>query len=122
MNILEPFHDWDDMVELDARVNIFSEDAPADYLYVIVSGEVELKRRGESLGVEKAGGMIGMLALVPGATRSATAETRTPVRLARLDREQLESVVQQNAQFSMHVMKVLANRLRAVDRFITDRM
>ena len=122
MNILEPFHDWDDMVELEARANVFSEDTPADYLYVILSGEVELKRRGESVGVEKAGGIIGVLALVPGATRSATAETLTPVRLARLNREQLENVVQQNAQFSMHVMQVLANRLRVVDRFITDRM
>ncbi len=122
MNILEPFHDWDDMVELDARVDIFSEDAPADYLYVIVSGEVELKRRGESLGVEKAGGIIGMLALIPNATRSATAETLTPVKLARLDRRQLEMVVQQNAQFSMHVMEVLANRLRAVNRYVKDRM
>ena len=122
MHILELFHHWDDMVELDTGAKIFSEDTPADVLYVIVSGEVELKRRGESLGIEKAGGVIGMLALFQDATRSATAEALTPVRLARLDRKQLETVMQQNAQFSMHVMEALANRLRAVDRFIKDRI
>jgi CRP-like cAMP-binding protein len=121
MKFLELFRDWDDTLELDAGSIIFSEGGSADVLYVVLSGEVELKRRGDSVGTEKTGGIIGMMALIPGATRNATAEALTPLRLARLDRAQLEEVIQQNSKFSMHVMAILANRLRAVDRYITER-
>ena len=59
MRFLEMFRDWDDMVELDAGTVIFSEQDPADAMYFILSGEVELTFRGEILGTEKKGGFIG---------------------------------------------------------------
>jgi CRP-like cAMP-binding protein len=49
MNMIELFHDWKDVVEYPARTVIFSERDPADVMYVIFSGEVELSLRGEPL-------------------------------------------------------------------------
>ena len=119
MNMIELFHDWKDVVEYPAKTVIFSERDPADVMYVIFSGEVELSLRGEPLGAEAEGGIIGEMAMINAATRSATATTLSKVRLARVDRERFRELVNNNGEFSLHVMSVLANRLRALDNFIT---
>jgi CRP-like cAMP-binding protein len=119
MNMVELFHDWKDVVEYPAKTVIFSERDPADFMYVIFSGEIELSLRGEPLGAEAEGGIIGEMAMINAATRSATATTLTKVRLARVDRDRFRELVNNNGEFSLHVMAVLANRLRALDNFIT---
>jgi CRP-like cAMP-binding protein len=119
MNFLELFRDWEDIEVFRARTVIFSERDPAEIMYVILSGEVELTLHGEPLGAEGKGGIIGEMAMINAATRSATATTLTKVKLARLDRDQFRALVGENAEFSLHVMAVLANRLRAVNNYIT---
>ena len=76
MEFLKTFHNWQDIGEHPARTVIFAEGDPAEYLYVILSGEVELSMRGAVLEVEKTGGLIGEMALFESATRSSTAEKR----------------------------------------------
>ena len=119
MRFLEMFRDWEQMVEYDARTVIFSERDPADVMYVILSGEVELTLHGEPLGAESEGGIIGEMAMINAATRSATATTLSKVKMARLDRDQFQALIADNSEFSLHVMAVLANRLRAVDHYIS---
>jgi len=122
MNFLEIFRDWKDTVEYKAQDVIYSEGDPASALYIVLSGEVELTLRGESLGVEKAGGVIGEMALISAANCSTTSRALTDVHLARLDRDQLTLLASQNSEFSMHMMSALAHRLRVVDRFISARL
>ena len=120
MNFLEMFRNWEDVLEFNAGSVIFSEREPADVMYVILSGEVELTLHGEPLGAEGKGGIIGEMAMINSATRSATATALNKVRLARLNREQFGGFIGENAEFSLHVMAVLANRLRAVNNYITS--
>jgi len=122
MKFLELFRGQDDLVEFDAQTVIFAEGAPVDVMYVVVSGEVQLTLHGERLGVEGEGGIIGEMALIKSATRNATATALTDVKLARLDRERFEGLISNNSEFSLHVMSTLANRLRAVDKYITSHM
>jgi CRP-like cAMP-binding protein len=119
MRFLEMFRDWKNTEEYDARTMIFAERDPADVMYVILSGEVELTLHGEPLGAEGEGGIIGEMAMINSATRSATATTLSKVKLARLDRDEFKSLITDNTEFSLHVMSVLANRLRAVDQYIS---
>ena len=119
MGFLEMFRDWQDVVEYRAKSVIFSERDPADVMYVILSGEVELKLHGEPLGAEGEGGIIGEMAMINSAPRSATATALSKVKLARVTREQFRKFVSENTEFSLLVMAVLANRLRAVDQYIT---
>ena len=116
------FHSWKDTREFGAGECIFAEGDPADAMYVILSGEVELILGGEPFGVEAAGGMIGETALLGAGSRSGTANARTDVRLARLDREQLKELMSKNTDFALHVMAGLASRLRAVDRYISTHL
>ena len=119
MRFLEMFRDWENTEEYDARTVIFSERDPADVMYVILSGEIELTLHGEPLGAEREGGIIGEMAIINSATRSATATTLSKVKMARLDRDQFKALIADNSEFSLHVMAVLANRLRAVDHYIS---
>ena len=119
MRFLDMFRDWENTEEYDARTVIFSERDPADVMYVILSGEIELTLHGEPLGAEGEGGIIGEMAIINSATRSATATTLSKVKLARLDRDEFKALIADNTEFSLHVMAVLANRLRAVDQFIS---
>jgi len=119
MRFLEMFRDWENTEEYDARTVIFSERDPADVMYVILSGEIELTLHGEALGAEGEGGIVGEMAMINSATRSATATTLSKVKLARLDRDEFKALIADNTEFSLHVMAVLANRLRAVDQYIS---
>lgn len=122
MRFLELFSDWGDTVDLPAGTVIFSEQAPADVMYVVLSGDVDLSLHGKPLGAEGAGGVIGEMAMLDSAMRSSTATARTAVKLARLDREQLKKIARDDAEFSLHVMSALANRLRSVDTFISTQL
>ena len=119
MKFLKMFRGWEDVVEYRAQTVIFSERDPADMMYFIISGEVELTLRGTPLGAEKEGGVIGEMAMIDSATCSVTATARTDVKLARLDHDQLRGFIAEHTEFALHVMAVMANRLRAVDEYIT---
>ena len=119
MEFLKKFRNWKDIEEHPVQTIIFAEGCPAEYLYVILSGEVELSLRGEVLEVEKTGGIIGEMALFESSTRSSTATALTDVELARMDREQLTGMMKESSEFSQLLMAMLANRLRAVNNYIS---
>lgn len=119
MKFLEQFRDWDDLVEFPARTVIFSEKDVADVMYVIIKGEVELTLHGEPLGMEGEGGIFGEMAMINETNRSATATSLTKVKLAKLDHDTFREFVEKNTDFALHVMAVLANRLRAINEYIT---
>jgi CRP-like cAMP-binding protein len=116
------FRNWKDIREAGAGEILFAEGDPADAMYFILSGEVELKLGGEPFAVESAGGMIGETALLGSGSRSGTATARTDARLARLDREQLKKLMGSDTDFALHVMAGFANRLRAVDTYISTHL
>lgn len=122
MEFLKMFSHWKEVEEHKAQTVIFEEGTPADALYVILSGEIALNLRGERLGVEGVGGIIGEMAISPSATLKTTATSLTDVRLARLSRYQLNMLMAKNTEFSLQVMATLANRLRAVNQYITTQI
>lgn len=119
MEFLKMFSHWKEVEEHKAQSVIFEEGASAEAVYVIMSGEVALSLRGERLGVEGFGGLIGEMAIAPSAALTTTATAITDVKLARLSNYQLRMLMQKNTEFSLHVMVTLADRLRAVNQYIT---
>jgi CRP-like cAMP-binding protein len=119
MKIPGKFKTWQDTESHPAGSVIFSAGDTADVTYLVLSGEVELTIRGESLGIEREGGIIGMMATDESATRSATARALSEVRLALINREQLNGLMLDDREFSMHMMTKMVNRLRSANKFIT---
>lgn len=116
------FYDWPDLQEFTAGNTVYSAGEPADTLYFIRAGKVELSLHGVSLGIEKRGNIIGEMAMMKSARQSVTASVVSDVKLARIDRKQLKRLIKNNNAFSIHVMSALAKRLSDVDRFITNQI
>jgi len=118
MNMLDYFRDWGDVVEFPKGSVVFRELDPADYMYVLLDGEVEITLRNEPLGAELAGGVIGEMAMINDSTRSATATAISNARAARINREQFRDIIAGNPDFALHLMQVIANRLRVADHLL----
>ncbi len=119
MEFLNLFRQWQDVVEHDAEAVIYLERDPADVMYVILEGQVELQKGGKRLSLENEGGIIGEMAMVESGKRNATAIAATGVKLACMDAERVKAMVRKHPEFSLHLMSTLANRLRSVDDFVT---
>ncbi len=119
MQMIELFEDWEDQVEYSKGEVIFREGDMADVMYVLTQGEVEISLRGEPLGAELPGGIIGEMALINAKFRSATATAIRPSTLARIDKDQFRALISANPDFALHLMEVLANRLRVANTLLT---
>ncbi len=123
MNALqELFGSWADTAAYSGGSVILSEDATADVVFVVLSGELELSLRGVSLGRVTAGGIIGEMAMIGSASGSPTAHAVTDVRLARLDRDQFNRMIANHPEFSLHALAAMASRLRAMNAFVGDQL
>lgn len=118
MLMMELFGDWPDQVEYKKGEVIFNEQEPADFMYVITRGEVEVTLKGEPLGAELPGGIIGEMAMINDKRRSATAVAIQPSTLARINRDQFREMIIKSPDCALHVMAVLANRLRVANMLL----
>jgi CRP/FNR family cyclic AMP-dependent transcriptional regulator len=112
MDLLEVFKDSDDLVKLAARSVLFEEGGEADFMFVIVKGDISLSLRGTEIAIASQGAIIGEMALVSSDARSATATAVTNCLLASIDLHSFRLLVQHTPDFALHIMNVLAGRLR----------
>ena len=94
---------------------IFEEGTPGDVMYVVLEGQVEVMVRGKSIAKVSRGEIVGEMALVDAKARSASALAITDCKLAVVGEQQFLLLVQQTPAFALHVMRVLATRLRRMD-------
>jgi CRP-like cAMP-binding protein len=91
---------------------IFAAGEPADFMYVVKKGQVDLLKGHEVIETVGPEGFFGELALVDSGRRSATARARTDCELAPINDEQFQFMVAQTPFFSLVVMREMAARLR----------
>ena len=112
MNLLSLFENSRHIEEFPAGTTIFAEGTPGDLLYVILTGKIEVSLQGELLDTLGPGDIVGEMALIDASTRSATAVAKSDCRLAVIDERRFLYMVQETPYFSLHVMRVLVQRLR----------
>ena len=122
MTFQKLFHNWQDVEEHNTGDIIFTAGDKAEFLYFLMSGEVELTLHGQTLEKETPGGVFGEMAMIKSSAQNATATAIGDVKLARVDRKSLKKVIKGNNGFSFHIMSTLAKRLKAVDEFIIDQI
>jgi CRP-like cAMP-binding protein len=93
---------------------------PADHLFVIQSGEIELSREGPGghRGVARLGpgDFFGELGVVLGARVSTRAIAVKATRVLQLDRETLESMCLAQPEIAIRMIRVLVSRLIEAER------
>lgn len=101
--------------EFPAGAVLFEEGQPGHDMYIIVSGEIEIRRQvGGServLAVLPAGEFFGEMAILNGRPRSATAVARTTARLFVIDGTTFEAMLRARPEIALRLIKALASRL-----------
>lgn len=116
LDVVKLFHLHSDVAELAAGETIFEQDTPGDVMYVVLDGTVELSIDGKAFETAGPGDIVGEMALIDVPVRSATAVARTVCRLAVVDEPRFLFMVREHPYFALHVMSVLAERVRRTDR------
>jgi CRP-like cAMP-binding protein len=98
-----------------AGTTIFNTGDPRDAMYAVLEGEVDILVHGKLVETVGKGGIFGEMALIVGENRTATAVAKTDVKLVAVDERRFLFLVQQTPNFSLHVMRVLTERLRSMD-------
>jgi len=94
---------------------LFAEGAGGQSMYVVRSGTVRIGSGNTVYEDVDAGGIVGEMAIIEDAPRSANATALTECEVAEIDRKRFDFLVQQTPHFARNVMKVLSRRLREMN-------
>src|SRR5205085_4808464 len=104
-------------VSLDAGEFLFSEGDAADALYIVKKGVLRVLSGSTVYETVRVGGIVGEMAIVEQrARRSASVIAGTHAELIKIDTPQFLALVAQRPDFSLEVMRVMARRLRVMNR------
>jgi CRP/FNR family transcriptional regulator, cyclic AMP receptor protein len=112
MNLASIFQNSKYAADYPAGTTIFAQGEANDVMYVVLAGELELQRGGLAFETLTAGAIVGEMAMIDKAPRSATAVAKTDCRLVPVDEKRFEFMVAQTPSFAVHVMRVIVDRLR----------
>ena len=87
----------------------------SDVMYVVIAGEAEIWLGEKVIYTAHAGALLGELGLIDHAPVSADVVARTDCRLVKIDKRRFLFLIQQTPNFALDVMKVIAERLRAMN-------
>jgi CRP/FNR family transcriptional regulator, cyclic AMP receptor protein len=102
---------------------IFSEGEIGRNMYVILDGEVEIRKKtGKNshkvLVSLKAGDFFGEMAIIENKPRTATAVAKVTSSLIALDTDAFYTMVEKSSDFAVKMIKTLSSRLRKADLLI----
>ena len=95
---------------------IFSEGDAAHELFVIQSGEVEIRLGNRALETLPQYSIFGEMALIDANPRSATAVAASDVKLVPVTEKQFLFLISNTPHFALNVMRIMARRLRAMNK------
>jgi CRP/FNR family transcriptional regulator, cyclic AMP receptor protein len=112
MNLRNIFQNADGVQEFQAGATIFARGTPGDVMYVVLDGELEIRTGSGFVDAIGSGDIVGEMALIDSEARSATVVAKSDCRLVPVDKKRFLFMVQETPFFALHVMRVLADRLR----------
>jgi CRP-like cAMP-binding protein len=97
---------------------IFRQGDPAEELYIVKSGKVEIRLGNRLLDTLPELSIFGEMALIDHRPRSATAVAATDATVVPVSEKQFLFLVSRTPHFALNVMRVLAQRLRTTNSVI----
>jgi CRP-like cAMP-binding protein len=116
---MDSLQDFSDLFRNEATVTVkagetlFRKDDEPDGFYVLMSGSLRIANGNIVYEDLAPGGMVGEMALIDRSPRSATVTALVDSEVVKLDLRRFLYLVQQTPYFSIRVMSVLTQRLRA---------
>lgn len=94
---------------------IIEKGKPGNYMYLVVSGEAEIRVGDEVLEVVERDGIIGEMALIDSPMRSATVIASSDIALTPIDRWKFLYLTRRQPEFALYIMEVMSRRLRMMN-------
>jgi CRP-like cAMP-binding protein len=102
----------DQPLTFEAGQYLFKQGDPASEMYVVRTGSVTLEAAGRTLETVGPGGVIGEMALIDPAPRSATAVAGDGCTVTVVNEYTLLELVRKVPGLSLEIMRIMAGRLR----------
>ncbi len=112
MDVLEVFRDSVKARTYQAGEQVFGQGESAAEMYVVLSGRIDIRVGGQTVESLEPGSVFGEMALVDDHPRSADAVASVESRLEPIDKDWFRHLVRKSPDFGLHVMGVMAKRLR----------
>ena len=109
------FDNETDVVALQPGEELFRKGDAAHHVYIVKSGKLQIFDGNRILETVKAGGILGEMALISDDARSATARAIGECVVIPIDQKRFLFLVQQTPFFALKVMRVMCDRLRAMN-------
>ena len=121
MNLEELFRHETNLQRLPAGKLLFEQGDPSNKLmYVVMSGSVEIIVNNRVVDKAGTGAMLGEMAMFEDETRSATIRAECDCELVPIERRKFMFYIQHMPEFALHIMLVLAERLRRTNAHLSD--
>ena len=114
-NFLGLFGSDTEVVTLAPGEALFNKDEPGRLMYVVKSGDLQILDGNYVYETVSVGGIVGEMAIVDGSPRSATVRAIQPSIVIPIDERRFLFMVQQTPFFALRVMRVMTERLRAMN-------
>lgn len=120
MTEINIFRHSPDARDIPAGELLFDQGDSGDAMFAVVEGSIELSLNGVVIEDVGPGGILGEMALINAAPRTARATARTAARVVPVDQPRFMYLVQEHPTFAIQVMRVMAERLRRADEAASD--
>jgi len=106
------------IIRVPAGQPLFSEGEPGHLMYVLTTGTAEVIVHNRVVEKLQHGNIVGELGIASPGPRSATVVATTDCEFVEVDEKRFQFLIQQTPFFAMQVIRVLAERLRAVNQMV----
>jgi CRP/FNR family cyclic AMP-dependent transcriptional regulator len=120
VNLIEHFQNARNPVCVPAGQAIFHEGERGTVMYLLMDGMADLTVGGVMVELAIAGSLIGEMALIDDAERSATLTARTDCKLIAIDSRRFDVLIRESPGFAREVMKVMAERMRRMNERLNE--
>lgn len=119
MVFFELFANNPDIVRVAAGQPLFSEGDDGHRMFVLATGTAEVIINNRAVEQLQHGNIVGEMGIVSPGPRSATVVATSDCEFVAIDEKRFNYLVQQTPFFATQVMRVMAERLRAVNQMVT---
>jgi CRP-like cAMP-binding protein len=98
-------------MEIPAGATLCKEGEIGHEFFVIVDGDVEVRRKGKSLGKRGGGDFIGEIALLEEIPRTATVKAKSDLRVFVLTSKDFRHLLEESPAVERKVLRALAKRV-----------
>lgn len=120
MDVLAHFRSARNAITMPRGAVLFAEGEEGSNMFVLIQGRADISVGGEVLESAVPGSLLGEMALVSSAPRSATVVAATECKLVSVDIKQFDLLARESPEFARHVMTVMASRLRRTNERLRE--